>query len=65
MPAALVIQKKEYSVNAGQSIGEAIRAIGLYPESYLVLREGEIIPENEILRDGDTVKLIAVMSGGV
>jgi sulfur carrier protein ThiS len=65
MSAILILQKKEYPVNSGQSVGEAIHTLGLHPETYLALREGEIIPQNEILQDGDTVKLIAVISGGV
>ena len=38
--------------------------INVVPESVIATREGEMILEDEILRDGDEVKLIAVISGG-
>lgn len=42
----------------------ALQKIEVVPESVIATREGEMILEDEILRDGDVVKLIAVISGG-
>ena len=64
MPVKMIVRKQEYEAPAGLTLQQAIEHIGLQPESYLVLREGEMIVATEVLREGDTVKLIAVISGG-
>ena len=42
----------------------ALQKINIIPESVIATREGEMILDDEILKDGDVVKLIAVISGG-
>lgn len=42
----------------------AIKKVGLNPEAVLVVRGGELVTDDTILRDGDEVKLVAVISGG-
>jgi sulfur carrier protein ThiS len=46
------------------TVREAREFLGLEPESYLVLREGVLLNENDLLQDGDVIKLIAAISGG-
>jgi sulfur carrier protein ThiS len=60
----LVLRNKEYEVKAGMTLLSALQKINIVPESVIATREGEMILEDEILRDGDVVKLIAVISGG-
>ena len=43
----------------------ALQKITVVPESVIATREGEMILEDEILKDGDVIKLIAVISGGL
>jgi len=42
----------------------ALQKINVVPESVIATRAGEMILDDEILKDGDVVKLIAVISGG-
>ena len=42
----------------------ALQKISVVPESVIATREGEMILDDEILQDGDVIKLIAVISGG-
>ena len=42
----------------------ALQKIDIVPESVIATREGEMILDDEILKDGDVIKLIAVISGG-
>ena len=60
----LVLRNKEYEVKAGMTLLSALQKINILPESVIATREGEMILEDEILKDGDVVKLIAVISGG-
>jgi len=41
-----------------------LEKISVIPESIIATRNGEMILDDEILKDGDEVKLIAVISGG-
>jgi len=60
----LVLRNKEYEVKHGMTLLAALQKIDVLPESVIATREGEMILEDEILKDGDVVKLIAVISGG-
>ncbi len=42
----------------------ALQKINVVPESVIATREGEMILDDEILRDEDVIKLVAVISGG-
>jgi sulfur carrier protein ThiS len=43
---------------------DALKKSNIVPESVIATRDGEMILEDEILREGDSIKLIAVISGG-
>jgi sulfur carrier protein ThiS len=43
---------------------DALKKNNIVPEAVIATRDGEMITDDEILRDGDVVKLIAVISGG-
>jgi sulfur carrier protein ThiS len=60
----LILRNKEYEVKPGMTLLSALQKIDVVPESVIATREGEMILDDEILRDGDVVKLIAVISGG-
>lgn len=60
----LILRGKEYEVKPGMTLLSALQKIDVLPESVIATREGEMILEDEILKDGDVVKLIAVISGG-
>jgi sulfur carrier protein len=60
----LILRSKEFEVKPGMTLLSALQKIEVLPESVIATREGEMILEDEILRDGDVVKLIAVISGG-
>ena len=60
----LILRNKEYEVKPGMTLLSALQKINIVPESVIATRAGEMILEDEILKDGDVVKLIAVISGG-
>jgi len=43
---------------------ELVRALGLAPDVHVLVRGETPIPEDESLRDGDRIRVIAVVSGG-
>ena len=60
----LILRDKVYEVRAGMDLLAALRKSDIVPESVIATRDGDMILEDEILKDGDEVKLIAVISGG-
>ena len=60
----LVLRDKIYEVKAGMTLLSALAKAEILPETVLATREGELILEDEILRDGEEVRLVAVISGG-
>lgn len=65
MAVKLVLRDQEYEVKPGMTLRHALQKIDVQPESVLATRQGEMITEDEIVREGDEIKLIAVISGGV
>ena len=60
----LILRNKEYEIKPGMTLLSALQKIDVVPESVIATRDGEMILEDELLKDGDEVKLIAVISGG-
>ena len=65
MTIKLVLRKQEFQLE-GKSVQvkEAFERLQLSPEAHLLVRNGELLNENDWLRDGDEVKIVAVISGG-
>ena len=64
MTAKLILRDKEYEVRPGTALVDALKKNNIVPEAVIATRDGEMITDDEILCDGDVVKLIAVISGG-
>jgi sulfur carrier protein ThiS len=60
----LRLRDKEYEVRPGMTVRSALQQIGVEPESVIPTRQGELITEDEILQDGERIRLVAVISGG-
>ncbi len=60
----IILRKMEYEVRPGMTLLAALKKIDILPESVLATRDGELIEEDEILKDGQVIKLVAVISGG-
>ena len=57
-------ETKRIKLETGSSVEQAIRALGLYPDQWIPVRNDEPLPLDEKLEDGDELKLISVVSGG-
>ena len=64
MTVKLILRGKEYEVRAGMTLLDALKKSNIVPESVIGVRDGEMIVEDEILCNGDVIKLVAVISGG-
>jgi sulfur carrier protein len=64
MPAEMILRDKTYSIPSGMTIRHALEKIGVNPDTVLPMRDGELLTDDELIRDGDRIRLIAVISGG-
>ncbi len=64
MAAKMMLREEEYEVRAGMTVRDALKKIGVQPDSVLPVRNGELITDDEILHEGESIRLIAVISGG-
>jgi len=60
----LIYRNMEYETRPGMALIDALKKINILPEAVIPTRGGDLITEDEILQDGDVVKLVAVISGG-
>jgi sulfur carrier protein ThiS len=60
----IILRNNEYEVRPGMTLLSALRKINILPEAVIATRGGELIEEDEILHEGEVIKLIAVISGG-
>ena len=64
MTAKLILRNQEYEVKNGSTLRISLTRIQIQPDTVLATRNGELITDDEIVRDGDVIKLISVISGG-
>jgi sulfur carrier protein ThiS len=60
----VIYRDKTWQVKSGSTVRHIILEAGLNPESILAVRDGLLINEETLTRKGDTIKLVAVVSGG-
>lgn len=64
MPVTLILRQKTFQLEGTITVKDALKQLNLSRESHLVMRDGELITENDVLRNGETVKIISAISGG-
>jgi len=65
MSATLRLRDKVYEVPAGMTVRDALLRVGIEPDSVLPTRQGELVTDDSLLQEGETIRLVAVISGGV
>ncbi len=65
MPIKVLYRGKEYEFPEKKlKAKELIRRLGLSPLSSLVVKNGEVISEEDYVEEGDEVRVINAISGG-
>ncbi len=60
----ITFRDKKWEMKDGMTARDAIKKAGLDPESVLVTVNSKLVTDDTILKEGDEVKLVAVVSGG-
>jgi sulfur carrier protein ThiS len=64
MTAIMILRKHEYEIKHGMTVRNALQKLDLEPDSVLATRNGELITDDEIVKENDVIKLVPVISGG-
>jgi len=64
MPTILRLRKQEFEVDPGVTVREALIQHSIQPDTVIPIRDGELVAENEVIREGETIRLVPVISGG-
>jgi sulfur carrier protein ThiS len=64
MTAIMILRKHEYEIKHGMTVRNALQKLDLKPDSVLATRNGELITDDEIVKENDVIKLVPVISGG-
>ena len=46
------------------TVRKALQKLDIEPDSVLVTRNGELLTDDEIIKENDVIKLVPVISGG-
>ena len=60
----IILKNKSFPMHAGIPLHKALRILDLPANAHLALRDGQLITEDEMLKKGDRIELVAVISGG-
>jgi sulfur carrier protein ThiS len=60
----IMFRDRKWELKSGITARDAVKKIGLDPESVLILVNDKLVTDDIVLKDSDQVKLVAVVSGG-
>ena len=55
---------KDIEVTGPKSVRALLKELHLVPEAYLVIRNDDLVTDDEVLKDTDTIEIRPVISGG-
>ena len=64
MKITLLPQKRMVETKGHRRAREILKELGLAPGSHLVVRNGQLVTEDEALAENDEVTIISAISGG-
>lgn len=64
MTAKVILRNQEFEIKHGMTVRKALQKLNIEPDSVLATRDGELITDDEIVKQYDVIKLISVISGG-
>ena len=56
--------KRETEITGVKTVGQLLKRLDVLPEAVLVIRDDQLVTEDEALKDSDTVEIRPVISGG-
>lgn len=57
-------QRRELDLEGNRRVDGLIKELGLNPEQVLVIRGGDLLTRDVLVRDSETVEIVSAISGG-
>jgi len=64
MVAKIIFRHKVHEIKHGMTVRNALQKLDIEPDSVLITLEGELITDDQIIKENDVIKLVPVISGG-
>ncbi len=64
MKVHLTHPPKDLDIPGPTRVGQLLQQLQLTPEAYLVIRGDDLVTEDEVLNDSDSIEIRSVISGG-
>lgn len=64
MSATISLRDQEFEIKSGMTVRSALLKLEIQPEAVIATRLGELMTDDELIDDGDAIKLVSVISGG-
>jgi sulfur carrier protein ThiS len=64
-PIQVRYREQIFELEASLALLEALERLGIDPETVLAIRDGEMISGEYVLAEGDEVRLVGVIAGGM
>jgi thiamine biosynthesis protein ThiS len=64
MKATIVLRDQEYEIRSGMTIRAALLKLEIQPEAVIATLNGDLLTDDELIEEGDRIKLVSVISGG-
>lgn len=55
---------RDIEITGPKRVRELLKELQLIPEAYLVIRNNDLVTDDEVLKDSDTIEIRPVISGG-
>lgn len=52
-------------IKGGKRVRDILKELSLLPESHLVVKGGELVTEDELIKDDEEITIISAISGGL
>ncbi len=60
----ITYRDEEWELEGRMRVRDAIKKVGMIPQTVLALRDGKLLTGDVMLEKDDEIKLVAVISGG-
>ena len=60
----IIYRDQEWELQGRRRVQDAIKEVGLLPQTVLAVRDGKLLTGDLTLEEDDEIKLVAVISGG-
>jgi len=63
-PVRIIFRDRQYTAESGITVRRLLRDLGISLQGVIVIRNDDLLTEDEVLREGDVITIVSAISGG-